>query len=141
MDQVCGERQVGDVTGLAGDPFHVAGGEGMPVPGGLFVFPPVMAVFTGMHGVVEVVPHGELQGVPFCELMFSVGGMAGDAAQSFCQASPEARRKLELLLRLRLRELTLGRARPLKEIMDEIGIDAEGKGLTPEILESVLREE
>ena len=64
-----------------------------------------------------------------------------DAAQSFCQASPEERRKLELLLRLRLRELTLGRARPLKEIMDEMGTDAEAKGLTPEILESMLREE
>ena len=42
-----------------------------------------------------------------------------DAAQRFCEASPEERRKLELLLRLRLRELTLGRARPLKDIMDD----------------------
>jgi len=64
-----------------------------------------------------------------------------DAAQSFCDASPEERRKLELLLRVRLRELTLGRVRPLKEMMDHIGTDAEAKGLTPEILESMLREE
>ena len=64
-----------------------------------------------------------------------------DAARSFCEASPEDRRKLELLLRLRLRELTLGRVRPLKEIMDEIGADAEAKGLTPGMLESMLREE
>ena len=64
-----------------------------------------------------------------------------DAAQSFCEASPEERRKLELLLRLRLRELTLERTRPLKEIMDEIGADAEAKGLTPEILELMLRED
>ena len=64
-----------------------------------------------------------------------------DAAQSFCKASPEERRKLELLLRLRLRELTLGRVRPLKEIMDVIGTDAEAKGLTPEMLELMLREE
>jgi hypothetical protein len=63
-----------------------------------------------------------------------------DSAQSFCAASPEERRKLELLLRLRLRELTAGRVRPLKEIMDEIGADAEAKGLTPQILESMLRE-
>ena len=64
------------------------------------------------------------------------------AAQSFCGASPEEeRRKLELLLRLRLRELTSGRVRPLKEIMDEIGVEAEAKGLTPEILASMLREE
>jgi hypothetical protein len=64
-----------------------------------------------------------------------------DAAQSFCEASPQARRKLELLLRLRLRELTVGRVRPLREIMDEIGADAEAKGVTPESLESMLREE
>ena len=61
-----------------------------------------------------------------------------DAARSFFEASPEERRKLELLLRLRLRELTLERVRPLKEIMDDIGSDAEAKGLTPEILESML---
>ena len=64
-----------------------------------------------------------------------------DAARSFSEASPEERRKLELLLRLRLRELTLERVRPLKEIMDDIGSDAEAKGLTPEILESMLRED
>lgn len=64
-----------------------------------------------------------------------------DAAQSFSEASPEERRKLELLLRLRLRELTVGRVRPLTEIMDEIGTGAEAKGLTPEILESMLRDE
>lgn len=64
-----------------------------------------------------------------------------DTAQSFCRASPDERRKLELLLGLRLRELTAGRPRPLNEIMDEIGREAESKGLTPEMLESMLREE
>ena len=64
-----------------------------------------------------------------------------DTAHRYCKASPEERRKLELLLRLRLRELTLGRARPLQAIMDEIGTDAEAKGLTPEELESMLRDE
>jgi len=63
-----------------------------------------------------------------------------DAAQSFCKASAEERRKLELLLGLRLRELTLGRVRPLKDIMDEIGADAAAKGLTPELLKSMLRD-
>jgi hypothetical protein len=47
-----------------------------------------------------------------------------DAAQTFCQASTEERRRLEILLRLRLRELTVGQARPLKQIMDEIGTEA-----------------
>lgn len=64
-----------------------------------------------------------------------------EAAHQYCAATPEERRKLELLLRLRLRELTLGRARPLQEIMDEIGTAAEAKGLTPVELESMLGEE
>jgi len=64
-----------------------------------------------------------------------------EAAQCFSSAPPEERRKLELLLRLRLRELTLGRARPLKDIMDEIGAEAEAQGLTPEMLEAMLRED
>ena len=64
-----------------------------------------------------------------------------DAAQSFSTASPEERRKLELLLRLRLRELTTGRARNLQEIMDDIGARAEAAGMTPEKLESMLGDE
>jgi hypothetical protein len=64
-----------------------------------------------------------------------------DTAQPFAAASAEDRRKLQLLLRLRLRELTTGPTRPLKEVMDEIGRHAEARGLTPEILESLLRDE
>jgi len=63
------------------------------------------------------------------------------AARSFCEASPEERRKIELLLGLRLRELTSKGGRTLKEIMDEIGTQAEARGLTPEIVESMLRDE
>jgi len=64
-----------------------------------------------------------------------------DTARAFSEASAEERRKLQLLLRLRLRELTARPARPLKEVMDEIGRHAESQGLTPEILESLLRDE
>lgn len=60
------------------------------------------------------------------------------AARAFSLASAEERRKLQFLLGLRLRELTSGSARPLKEIMDEIGARAEAQGLTPELLESLL---
>ena len=60
------------------------------------------------------------------------------SARAFSQASAEEQRKLQLLLALRLRELTTGPARPLNEIMDEIGAQAEARGLTPEILESLL---
>ena len=63
-----------------------------------------------------------------------------ESAHRFCEASPEERRKLELLLRLRLRELPLSRARPLKDIMDEIGTVATAKGLTLEEVESMFGE-
>ena len=61
-----------------------------------------------------------------------------DTARAFAEAPAEERRKLQLLLRLRLRELTAVSARPLRQIMVEIGRQAEARGLTPEILESLL---
>jgi hypothetical protein len=64
-----------------------------------------------------------------------------DTARAFSAAPEEERRKLQLLLGLRLRELTSRPPRPLKEVMDEIGRYAEAQGLTPEILESLLRDE
>jgi hypothetical protein len=45
---------------------------------------------------------------------------------------------MQLLLNLRLRELVNSPSRPLKEIMDEIGTEAQARGLTPEILESII---
>jgi len=65
----------------------------------------------------------------------------GEAAKAFAAASTEEQRKIELLLRLRLQDLTLGPQRPLKVVMDEIGEQAAARGLTPEILESLLRDE
>lgn len=64
-----------------------------------------------------------------------------ETARAFAEATPQERRKLQLLLRLRLRELTIGPTRPLKDIMDEMGREAEARGLTPDILESLLHEE
>jgi hypothetical protein len=64
-----------------------------------------------------------------------------DSARAFSTASVADRRKLQLLLSLRLRELTARPARPLKEVMDEMGREAEARGLTPDILESLLRDE
>ena len=61
-----------------------------------------------------------------------------ESARAFSQAPVEEQRKLQLLLALRLRELTGSRSRPLTEIMDEIGAQAEARGLTPEQLESLL---
>lgn len=64
-----------------------------------------------------------------------------EAARAFSLASDEERRKLQLLLSLRLRELTSKPSRPLKEVMDAIGAQAEARGLTPDILESLLHGE
>lgn len=61
-------------------------------------------------------------------------------AKAFSSASDEDRRKMELLLRLRLRDLTTGPQRSLSELMDEMGREAQARGLTPEILESLLNE-
>ena len=64
-----------------------------------------------------------------------------ETAKAFASAPTEEQRKIELLLRLRLQDLTLGPQRPLKVVMDEIGEQAEARGLTSEILESLLRDE
>ncbi len=63
-----------------------------------------------------------------------------ESARAFAAATPEERRKLRLLLGLRLRELTAAPPRPLTQIMEEIGREAEARGLTPEILESLLHD-
>jgi hypothetical protein len=64
-----------------------------------------------------------------------------ETAQAFAAASDEERRKLELLLSLRLRELTSRPSRPLDQIMDEISRNAENRGLTPKLLDSLLKNE
>ena len=61
-----------------------------------------------------------------------------ESARVFTESPPEERRKLQLLLNLRLRELTSTPPRPLRQVMDEMGHHAESQGLTPEKLESLL---
>ena len=60
------------------------------------------------------------------------------AAKAFAEASPEAQRKMQLLLNLRLQDLTTAQGKSLQTVMDEIGARAEARGLTPEILQSLL---
>ena len=64
-----------------------------------------------------------------------------NAARTFCDAPIEERARLQLLLDLRLRELTTAVRRPLHEIMDDIGLKAESEGLDEEKLKSLLGEE
>ena len=60
-----------------------------------------------------------------------------DVADSYRSASFSDRRKLDVLVNLRLREATESR-RSLQEVMREVSRHAQRRGLTPEILKSIL---
>jgi hypothetical protein len=62
-----------------------------------------------------------------------------EAARVYNAATAEQRRKLEALLSLKLTEVARG-TRSLKEIMNEMSHKAQMRGLTPEVLESLLSE-
>jgi hypothetical protein len=63
--------------------------------------------------------------------------VSSEAARVYNTANAEQQRKLEILLSLKLTEVARA-PRPLEEIMDEISRKAQARGLTPEILESLL---
>ena len=65
-----------------------------------------------------------------------------EAARAFRQVSPEDQRKIQLLLDLRLRDLTISPLprKSLQAVMDEIGQNAAARGLTPAGLESLLND-
>jgi ABC-type proline/glycine betaine transport system permease subunit len=60
---------------------------------------------------------------------------------AYSQASVEQQQKIQLLLRLRVRELFASSDVSLQQIMDDIGAKAEARGLTPQILETLLGDE
>jgi hypothetical protein len=60
-------------------------------------------------------------------------------AQTYNSASAEEKRKMQALLGLWLRELVGGEQRSLQQILDETGRKARDRGLTPEMLESLLK--
>ena len=64
-----------------------------------------------------------------------------ETARAYAEASEEQQRKLQLLLKLRLKEIVNAPQKSLEQVMDEIGAAAQARGLTPEILESILRDE
>ncbi len=64
-----------------------------------------------------------------------------ELARLYQVASPELKHKIQLLLNLRLRSFLLEPPRSLSDIMDAIGKTAESHGMTPEILEELLRDE
>jgi hypothetical protein len=61
------------------------------------------------------------------------------AAMAYRSLSEEQRRKLDLLLNMRLREATRSDA-SLEQVMAEVSRNAQERGLTPEILQSILNE-
>lgn len=62
-----------------------------------------------------------------------------EAAQAYEAASVEERRKLDVLLSLKLTEVTQAE-QPLEEIMQSISQNVQARGLTPEILQILLDE-
>jgi hypothetical protein len=62
-----------------------------------------------------------------------------ETAQAYNAASPEEKRKMQALLSLWLRELATGDYPPLEQVLDEMGAKAKARGLTPEILDSLLK--
>ena len=61
-------------------------------------------------------------------------------AQAWNAAGEQERRKLQVLFNLLLGGLISDERPSLEKIMDEVGREAEARGLTPEILESTLKD-
>ena len=64
----------------------------------------------------------------------------GRGGEGLAEASPSEQQKLQILLSLRLQELIAKPGGMLQSVMDETGRAAESRGLTPEILENLLRD-
>ena len=62
-----------------------------------------------------------------------------EAARAYRSAPDEQRRKLDLLLSLRLHDALDSRG-SLQDLMRDISREAQARGMTPEILESILHE-
>lgn len=60
-------------------------------------------------------------------------------AHAYDSAAPEDKRKIQALLSLWLRDLATGQYPSLQQALDEAGRKAKARGLTPEILDSLLK--
>ena len=63
-----------------------------------------------------------------------------DAANIFRTASAEQREKLQLLMGIWLRQFRKDEPQSLQQTMNEISARAKSRGLTPELLEEMLKE-
>jgi hypothetical protein len=62
-----------------------------------------------------------------------------ETARAYDSAEPEQKRKMQALLSLWLRELAADQSASLQQVLDEVGRKAQDRGLTPEILDSLLK--
>ena len=62
-----------------------------------------------------------------------------DVADAYLGATEEERRKLDLLLSLRLQDV-MCRGESLDDVIRDVSEKAQARGLTPEILESILND-
>ena len=62
-----------------------------------------------------------------------------DTARAYESAAPEEKRKMQALLSLWLRELAAGESPSLEQVLDDVGRKAKDRGLTPEMLDSLLK--
>ncbi len=60
-------------------------------------------------------------------------------ARAYNAAPAEEKRKIQALLSLWLRELAAGEYPSLQQVLDEVGRKAKARGLTQEILDSLLK--
>jgi hypothetical protein len=60
-------------------------------------------------------------------------------AQLYESAAPDDKRKILALVSLWLRELAAGEYPSLQQVLDDVGRKAKDRGLTPEMLDSLLK--
>lgn len=64
----------------------------------------------------------------------------GEAARAYRAATPGDQKKMEALLSLWLADVATAEPAALKEMMTDLSTKARRRGLTPEILQSLLKE-
>jgi len=62
-----------------------------------------------------------------------------ETARAYDSAAPEEKRQIQALLSLWLRELAAGEYASLQQVLDDVGRKAKDRGLTPELLDSLLK--
>ncbi|MDE2844359.1 MAG: hypothetical protein OXN21_13395 [Chloroflexota bacterium] len=64
-----------------------------------------------------------------------------EVAKVYTEASAQDRQRIEMLLSLQLQDFIANPPRPLGDVIEEISARVADRGLTEEILESILRDE